>query len=190
MRIRRIIASIIDGFILLILLAAMLSIIPLNNKIRDGYAKMDEIEAKAESYNKLTTAERDEINEISYDIEHEFVKYYLIISGILIVYFIFIPKIKKDQTLGQKIMKVRLVNDSSITWNIYIIRALLNSGLSLMIFCPLLLYILNRVWYSRATSILIMAQLIYWVVSFVMLLVSKETIHDKITKTRIIEVKR
>ncbi len=190
MRTRRIIASIIDFLILMLFFAAMISFIPLNDKIKDGYAKMDKIEAEAGSYSKLTNEQLDEINKISYEIDHEFVKYYLITSVILIGYFIFVPKLKKDQTFGQKIMKVRLVNDNEITWNIYIIRALLNSGLSLTIFCPLLLYILNRVWYSRVTSILLMTQLMYWVASTIIFLITKEAIHDKITKTKIIEVKR
>lgn len=182
MRIRRIIASIIDIVILLFLFAGMISFFPLNDEIKEGYAKIEEIEN--------TTRDRNEINKVSYEMEHEFIKYYLMSSLILICYFIFIPKWRKDQTIGQRIMKVRLVNDNEVTMNAYVIRALLNSGLSLLLMFPLLIYILDRVWYPRATSILIMTQILYWFVSLVMLLISKETIHDKLTKTKIIEVKR
>ena len=87
-------------------------------------------------------------------------------------------------------MKIRLVSDSKITTNIYVLRALLNSGLSLVLINPLLLYILNRVWYSNIASILLITQVLYWLISFAIFLVTKETIHDKITKTKIIEVKR
>ena len=190
MRFRRIIANIIDIIILLLVFAAMLSFIPLNDKIKDNYAKIDKIESRVSSYNDLTADEIDQINAIFYENEFEFVKYYLISSIILIVYFIFIPKWRKDQTIGQRILKIRLVNDDKITYNVYVIRTLLNTGLILTIVCPLLLYFLNRVWYSRVTSILVIIQLMYWIISFLMLLISKTTIHDKITKTRIIEVKR
>ena len=186
MRCRRIIAAIIDIIILIFALALMLSVIPLNPKIRDGYNKIDLIE----NGTSPTSEKIDEINEIQYELEFEFVKYYLIFSLILIVYFIFIPKNRNNQTLGQKIMKVRLIGEGDITYNIYVIRALLNSSLSLLIILPLLLYFLSEVWYSNVAAIMILIQFVYWVVSFVMLLLTKETIHDKITKTKIIEVKR
>jgi uncharacterized RDD family membrane protein YckC len=186
MRIRRIIAATIDIVILLFAFSLMLSIIPLNKETRDGYARIEEIEKKE----NITSADLEEINEISYEIDHYFVKYYLIFSLILIGYFIFIPKYRKDQTIGQKIMKVRLISENPITFNTYIIRALLNSGLTLLLFLPLLLYILNIVWYSNVASILILIQFAYWIISFIMILIKKEAIHDKITKTKIIEVKR
>lgn len=183
MRFRRIIAGFIDVLILSFACALMLSVIPLNDKVKEGYYKIEELQEKV-------NIDYEEINKISYEIEHYFVKYYLIFALVLIGYFIFIPKYRKDQTIGQKIMKVRLTSENEITFNAYIIRALLNTGLSLMLFLPLLLYFLNRIWYSRVTSILILIQIIYWIISFFMLLITKETIHDKITKTKIIEVKR
>ena len=190
MRFRRMIASIIDLIILRFVFSLVLSIIPLNSKIKTNYAKLDEIEKSVASYDDLSEEDLDKMDEILYETEHEFVKYYLISSVVLIGYFILIPKYKKDQTFGQKIMKIRLVSDSKITTNIYVLRALLNSGLSLVLINPLLLYILNRVWYSNIASILLITQVLYWLISFVIFLATKETIHDKITKTKIIEVKR
>lgn len=190
MRIRRITAAIIDIIILAFALAAMLSFIPLSKSIKDNYAKIDAIEGNVQKYSELTSEQLEEINKISYETEHEFIKYYLIFSLVLIIYFILIPMYRKDQTIGQKIMKIRLTNDTKVTANIYVIRALLNSGLCLLLICPLLLYILNRVWYSRVTSVLIFIQFTYWFINFIMLILIKETIHDKITKTKIIEVKR
>ena len=186
MRFRRIIASIIDLALLLFTFSAVIGIFPLTNETRNNYNKIDEIEKKSE----LTADEEKELNKLYYEIEHENVKYYLMFSVILIIYLIIIPKYRKDQTIGQRIMKIRLVSDSTITMNTYVIRAVLNSGISIFLISSLMLYILNIVWYSMLASILILFQITYWFISFIMLLISNQTLHDRITRTKIIEVKR
>ena len=190
MRIRRIIAATIDIFIMLIILAVILIFIPFNDTIRTKNAEINELAPNFASLKNLDDAEKSKMTNLNYEVEHEMVKYYLIIAVVIIVYFIFIPKIKKDQTFGQKMLKVRLVSDNQITLNTYIIRAILNTGLILMIFCPLFVYIFNAIWYSIVASILYLIQIIYWLVSLFMLLITSETIHDKLTNTKIIEVKR
>ena len=190
MRFRRIIASILDILVILLIFSAVLSFIPLNNTIRTKYNEIGKIEEKITDYRNLSEEERNKIMDINYEAEHEMVKYYLIMSVVIIIYFIFIPKYRKDQTIGQHLLKVRLVSDGEITFNTYIVRALLNSTLSIMIFFPIFLYIFNAIWYSNVTGIFILIQFVYWIISFFMLIIKGETIHDKITKTRIIEVKR
>ncbi len=190
MRTRRIIASIIDIIILLIVFASMLSFWPLTKESREKYNRISKIESSVKNYNDFTSEQKNEIMKLSYEIDHDIVRYYLVFSLILIVYFVLIPKFRKDQTFGQKIMKIRLVSDDNVTINTYVIRLLLNSGVTLLLIYSLSLYIFNVVWYSRVTSLVAMIQIIYWIISLVMLLVTKETIHDKLTKTRIIEVKR
>jgi len=190
MRYRRITAAILDILIVIFLIAFIFNIIPPNEKLVNTYNEIFKIEASAEKYSDLKEEDLNKINELSFEAEHELVKYYLVISLMLIIYFIFIPYKLKEQTIGQRIRKVRLVSDENITINTFTIRAILNSGLILTIFFPLFVYILNAEWYSIVASFLYLLQFTYWFVSFLMLLIKKETIHDKITHTKIIEVKR
>lgn len=190
MRYRRITAAILDLIILFFLASLIFNIFPINNIIREKYQEISVIESKYSKYSEITREDQDKITELMYETEREFVKYYLMFSVVLIVYFIIIPYKSKNQTIGQKIRKVRLVSDDKITMNTYVIRAVLNSGLTLTILFPLFIYISNAVWYSILVSILYLMQMFYWVVSLFTLIITKRTIHDKLTNTKIIEVKR
>ena len=180
MRFRRIIAAFIDIILVGLAFTLISSIIP-SKSTQERINKIEEL--KLEEKN-------EEIDEILYELEKENVKYYLIFSLIIIVYFIIIPKYYKDQTYGQKVMKIRLVSEDEITFNTYTIRALMNSGIILLIFFSLFVYFLDIVWYSRVTSLILIIQITYWLVSFVIFIITKEAIHDKLTNSKIIEVKR
>ena len=190
MRYRRITAAILDIIILLFIASFIFSVFPINETIRSKYNEISEIESKFSKYSEISKEDQDKITELMYETEKEFVKYYLMFSIVLIVYFIIIPYKFKDQTIGQKIRKVRLVSDEKITMNTYVIRAIMNSGLCLTILFPLFIYISNAIWYSILVSILYLMQVFYWVVSLFTLIITKHTTHDKLTHTEIIEVKR
>ena len=190
MRYRRITAAIFDIFIIAFIVSAVFSFIPLNSEVESKYNEILKIESNYKNYQGMSETDFDKISELSYEIERLMVKYYLIFSLIWIIYFIIIPIKFKNQTIGQRFRKVRLVSEKEITINTFVFRAIINSGLALLIFFPLFLYIFDRVWYSIFTTFLLLIQIVYWVVSTIMLLVKKETIHDKLTNTKIIEVKR
>ena len=90
MRFRRMIASIIDLIILLFVFSLVLSIIPLNSKIKTNYAKLDEIEKSVASYDDLSEEDLDKMDEILYETEHELDILYLS------------QNIKKIKHLGKK----------------------------------------------------------------------------------------
>ncbi len=190
MRYRRITAAILDIFVLIFIISFTISAFPLSNEIKDKYYEIAKIESGVKKYSEFTVEQKNEINKITFEIERGMVKYYIIMIVIITIYFILIPAYLNGQTVGQHIRKVRLISDEKITLNTYIIRSTLNSGLFLMILLSILLYILNAIWYSRVETILFFVQFIYWIVCFLMLLIKGETIHDKITKTKVIEVKR
>ena len=190
MRYRRITAAIADIIIFTFLMSLIIYVFPLDAETKEKYYKVIEIEESVSNMNDLTSEQRNEITTLSFEVEHTLVKYYLIAAILIVVYFVLIPMYLNNQTVGQHIRKVRLVSDDKITINTYIIRAILNSGLILLILLPFFLYISNAIWYSRINTILILSQFTYWIISIFMLLITKKTIHDKLTRTSIIEVKR
>lgn len=190
MRYRRITAAILDVLIFFIIVSSLASVMPLNKTAIQLSNQLNNYLSEIETIEAIT--EKNEIIETAYLFDRETSYFYIIVALVIIIYFVFIPKWLNGKTVGQYIRKVKLVseNEEKVTLNQYIIRALLNSGLFLTILMPLFIYICNAIWYSNVTSFLCMVQLIYWLISLVMLIIKKKTIHDYITKTKIIEVKR
>jgi len=192
MRYRRITAAILDILIIFIIIASFASIMPLNKNAIQLSGEFNGYLVNIENIPKMTEAEKNQMIETAYLLDRETSYFYIIVALVIIIYFVFIPRWLNGKTVGQYVRKVKLVseNEEKVTLNQYIIRALLNSGLFLIILMPLFIYICNAIWYSNVTSFLYMVQLIYWFISLVMLIIKKKTIHDYITKTKIIEVKR
>lgn len=190
MRYKRITAAILDIIIFMMLFFSIFSVIPVNENAQKLNIQLNEYTSK--NLAELTSAEKNQMMEIAYSLDRETSYMYIIISLVIIIYFILIPKWLNGKTLAQHIRKVKLVRDDGEkpTINQYIIRAMLNSGLILTMLVPLFIYIFNAIWYSNVASILCLLQFIYWIVSFSMLIIKKKTIHDYVTKTKVIEVKR
>lgn len=190
MRYKRITAAILDILLFLIIYLSVARIIPVSQNAMKLSGQLYEVTES--NVLSLKGVNRNQAMELIYQLDRETSYIYIVFALILIIYFAIIPMWLKGKTLGQYIRKVKLVgeNDEKVTLNKYIICALLNSGLFLVIFMPLFVYISNAIWYSRVASILCLLQVIYWIVSLIMLIVKKKTIHDYVTKTKIIEVKR
>lgn len=189
---RRITAAILDILIVSIIIASLASVMPLSKNAIQIANEYNNYLTNIDDFTKITASEKEQIIEMAYLFDRETSYFYVVVALVITIYFVFIPKWLNGKTIAQYIRKVKLVseNEEKVNLNQYIIRALLNSGLFLMILMPLFIYICNAIWYSNVTSILCIVQLIYWFISLIMLLIKKKTIHDYITKTKIIEVKR
>ncbi|MBQ4634386.1 MAG: RDD family protein [Bacilli bacterium] len=189
MRYRRITAAIYDILIFMFIFIIISSFVPIS---KNAAELSNQLNNYTNNFLNLSQAEQNEMIETAYLLDRETSYVYMIWSLLIIGYFVFIPKWLDGKTLGQYFRKVKLVSetDEKVTLNQYIIRALLNSGLFLTILAPLFIYICDAIWYSNVTSILCLIQFIYWIVSFVVLIIKKKTIHDYVTNTKIIEVKR
>ncbi len=189
MRYGRITAAIFDILLVSILLYFVISVIPVSE---NATKIINELNTLTDDVFKIDSAKMKQITEISYELDKEISYIYIVVALILIFYFILIPKWLNGQTIGYRFRKVRIVNidGEKVSLNQIVIMAVLNSGLILVILFPLLLYILSPIWYPRATTFLIYLQILFWIVSFIMLIVKKRCIQDYIAKTKVIEVKR
>lgn len=188
--VRILMANLIDFLFIFVLMALLTIVFPLNDKAKETERKLETIFYEVDSYTNIEPEKRLEMFELSYEFERSITPYYLLLAGVMLIYFIIYPKKHKNQTYGERIMKIRLTSEKEITYNTFIVRALLTKGLALVIIFPLMLYFLNAIWYSNVTTILILIQIVYWLVSFLFVIFKKETLHDKLTNTKIIEVKR
>ena len=109
-----------------------------------------------------------------------------------ILYFIVFQLYNKGQTLGKKILRIKVVSDSGeLTMNQMIFRSLLiNSILLNMITIAVISFISDSMTYFYVVGFLELLQYIFFITCLFMVMFSKEKIslHDKITKTRVVNI--
>lgn len=184
----RLVAYILDALVISIAVTLISSIFPKNN-----YNKLnDELNRVTDNYIN------SEIDLTTYvynyaDINHDMAKenlYTNLIQGFLIVgYFIILPMCNNGQTLGKKLLKIKIVSEKGeLDYNQLIIRALIVSGLGYLSLSMALLYILPSFAYLITTSILSLIELAVTIISVIMIIKNEnhKGIHDILSGTKVI----
>lgn len=188
---RRLTANIFDFLLVLIIIFSIISIIPQSKNAENISKELNTYIGK--DLFTLKGEERNQAIDLAYSLDRETTYLYNIVAAlVMIVYFIFIPKYLKGKTLGKYFRKIKLVNEdiSEVNYNTLTYRALLNTGLFIIILLPFFVYICNAFWYFNITLILMALQLLFWLISAIILIIKKKSLVDYLTKTKIIEVKR
>lgn len=110
---------------------------------------------------------------------------------LLISFFVLVPYYFNGQTIGQKIFKIKIVNDDKLKLEDLVARASIVNGIGYMIFMFIILYITNDNLYFILINLLAFLQFLVVIISSFMVSYSYEhlSIADKFTKTRIEEIK-
>ena len=110
---------------------------------------------------------------------------------LLIVIFIVVPFVNNGTTIGQKLLKIKIIKDSGLQLEDLVGRAVIINGLGYMFFMFIILYLLPSNAYFIAITLLGLFQIIVVIVNAFMVLYSKDKkgIADKFTNTRIEIVK-
>lgn len=184
----RILAYILDVLIISIVVTLISSIFTRNNynKLNDELNKVtenylnEEIDLSTFIYSQA---------DITQDIDKENV-YINLIQGFLIVgYFIILPMCNNGQTLGKKLLKIKIVSEKGeLDYNQLIIRSLIVNGLGYLSLSMALLYILPSFAYFITTSILSLIETVVTIISAVMIIRndSHKGIHDILSGTKVI----
>ncbi len=159
----------------------------------------------ADKYNKVYNSYLEkEINEIEFIEQNKENHYYLskysvsyniVLVIVLIAYYGLFQKFNNGQTLGKKIMKIRVVgldNHNSSVLS-YIIRLLplffvYIGGLLPTIINAILVYVLNSNNYMTITTVINYAFLLLGIASFVIAYIRKDKrgLHDLLAKTKVV----
>ena len=159
----------------------------------------------ADKYNKVYNSYLEkEINEIEFIEQNKENHYYLskysvsyniVLVIVLIAYYGLFQKFNNGQTLGKKIMKIRVVgldNHNSSVLS-YIIRLLplffvYIGGLLPTIINAILVYVLNSNNYMTITTVVNYAFLLLGIASFVIAYIRKDKrgLHDLLAKTKVV----
>lgn len=202
-----------------IMLSLIISIITLPISTKETKKYNDELNKIIEKYNISSSTEttKDEITEeeipktnqqettefnytkfikeiapLEYDISKSSVISTIIQIVITIAYFIGLQYYMKGQTIGKKILKIKVVeNNKEPSLKAIILRTIIVDSILTNIIGVLLLYIINRDSYYMAFLFVSMIELMFTFTSALFILYRKDKIglHDMMANTKVIEVK-
>lgn len=187
----RLVAYIIDIILVSIICSGIMFLIP-ENKNYSKYVK--EYEQIQTDFIKEKISKEEYINksaDIVYDIDYSNVFSMIIEIVLIILYFVVFQFYNKGQTLGKKLMKLRVISadDGNITLNQMAFRALIINAIFINILILTTLLFLGRDYYYYISSGLQGIAGIIVLVTLMMILFRKDGrgLHDVIVGTKVIQ---
>lgn len=190
MKYKRILAYIIDALIITMLLSVLTLAIPQNNKIEKYEKEFNDISKKYISQeisdNEYLIGYSKSLNNLDKANLSENIILLLITVG----YTIVTPVLLKNQTVGQKVTKIKLIkkDGSSVTMIDWLIRSVIIYGTIYSLITIIIPHIFNGFAYLGMVSGLILVQIILMIVTAVGVLKRNVGIHDKLTNIQVEEV--
>lgn len=195
MKIKRILAYIID-IILISIIVAGLSYIPFLNPNLDNYSKTY---TEYQEYNDSVLSSEQNIN--TKDFVKESSRYYyklqkysvstnIIEIFCFIAYFVIFNLKHNGQTVGKKIMKIKIVSDNNeLTWKQFLIRMIILNGTWMTFIVCMLVFILKNESFYLASMILTYINYFIIILDCMMLIFknNNKSLHDILSKTSVVD---
>lgn len=192
---KRIVAYIIDYLLITLVSTALVYITFINPRYDEYLEASKEYNAVAEQYYKQEiTAEEfsEQINDLSYELNST--GYVYTIGNIIIIFLYFgvFVYFTKGQTLGKRIMGIKIVSNKGkeLKWYNYFIRAFILNGVILNL-CTLIAICFKESTYLKIYSAASNFDLILMIILFLMILFWKDGrgLHDILAGTKVIDVR-
>ena len=187
---KRLFAYIIDIFIVLVIANLITMFIPISEKTQDYYKELQTTQKKM--YDKEIDVKEytDIVLEDNYNISKGTVLISLTSIIIYILYFVVYQVYNNGQTVGKKLMKIKVksITDESLSINTMLFRALIIYGIAANIINLILILLLKQELYLSISNTISIIQSLIVIISVFMILFSKQKIgiHDIITKTEVV----
>ena len=187
---KRFFAYIIDIFIVLVIANLITMFIPISEKTQDYYKELQTTQKKM--YDKEIDVKEyaDIVLEDNYNISKGTVLISLTSIIIYILYFVVYQVYNNGQTVGKKLMKIKVksITDESLSINTMLFRALIIYGIAANIINLILILLLKKELYLSISNTISIIQSLIVIISVFMILFSKQKrgIHDIITKTEVV----
>lgn len=187
---KRFFAYIIDIFIVLVIANLITMFIPISEKTQDYYKELQTTQKKM--YDKEIDVKEytDIVLEDNYNISKGTVLISLTSIIIYILYFVVYQVYNNGQTVGKKLMKIKVksITDKSLSINTMLFRALIIYGIAANIINLILILLLKKELYLSISNTISIIQSLIVIISVFMILFSKQKrgIHDIITKTEVV----
>lgn len=189
---KRIIAFVID-IVIVSLVVSLINLLPLDpykDKYKDSYEKYNEVVQKSTEDEKNDY--KDEIIELNYEV-YKYRTYSSMFSATaLILYFGVLPLVMNGQTLGKKIMKLRVVsnNEKKLNFWKYLIRIVILNNIWLSLINIGAVYVVSGVKFYYVTYVISMLSSLIYMLNLIMVMFRKDNrgLHDMVAGTKVIEV--
>lgn len=187
---KRFFAYIIDIFIVLVIANLITMFIPISEKTQDYYKELQTTQKKM--YDKEIDVKEytDIVLEDNYNISKGTVLISLTSIIIYILYFVVYQVYNNGQTVGKKLMKIKVksITDESLSINTMLFRTLIIYGIAANIINLMLILLLKKELYLSISNTISIIQSLIVIISVFMILFSKQKrgIHDIITKTEVV----
>lgn len=196
MQFKRICAYLIDFLIVMILGSLLTSVMPNSKKAVD--LSNESVKVMEEYLDAVKESDKEKINELEVkvnDLSYDLGKantYSTIITIILyFLYFIVFQSYNKGQTLGKVLFKIETVNELGIraSFGQMLLRGLILYPLIPNLLSLILLYCSKTLYINFAGYLTIIYYVIF-IISFFMILASNHGLHDRLSKTKVMEVSK
>ncbi len=187
---KRFFAYIIDIFIVLVIANLITMFIPISEKTQDYYKELQTTQKKM--YDKEIDVKEytDIVLEDNYNISKGTVLISLTSIIIYILYFVVYQVYNNGQTVGKKLMKIKVksITDEPLSINTMLFRTLIIYGIAANIINLILILLLKKELYLSISNTISIIQSLIVIISVFMILFSKQKrgIHDIITKTEVV----
>lgn len=189
----RMIAFIIDIILVSVISTLIVMVIPENENHKKYVEEYEQIQA---DYIDKKISEKEYINkskDVVYDIDYTNTPSTIVQVVVLIGYFIVFQFYNKGQTLGKKIMKLRVVSneDKDLTLNQVAYRAIIVDSILINILMIGAVLFIGRDYYYYTSFGLQGLDALLIIIALVMIIVRKDGrgLHDVIAKTKVISCK-
>ena len=187
---QRVLAFLIDLFILSIITSLITMFIPINDTATKLYEEQNRV---LEGYVEGTVPMEEYVNQmidLGYDISKQTVIISIVSIVISLLYYVVYPCYNNGQTFGKKLMKIKIkkTNDKELSMNDLLIRSMINNSVLVSIINVILVLFLSKDLYLSTSSLVGVIQYIVLIISLIMIAFTKNAqgLHDKVCKTEVV----
>lgn len=188
--IKRLSAYIIDILIFSLIFGIFTMIIPENNNVIVLNGQLSDLSESVLKSELTMTAYINQYAGIVHSLDKELFLTNLFNLVLMIGYFAVLPFYYNGQTLGKKLLKIKVVKDNDeLTMNDLLIRSIVINGLLFSLIGFALIFMVSDLTYLTIISILLIIQILLVIISIFMILYrhDKKGLHDLWCKTSVIE---
>ena len=189
---QRVLAFLIDLVLLSIICSLITMFVPVNDTATKLYEEQNRV---LEGYVDGSVSMEEYVNQmvdLGYDISRQTVIVSIVTIVISLLYYVVYPCYNNGQTLGKKLMKIKLVktNDKELTMNDLLIRSMINNSILVNIINVALVLFLGKNLYLSTSSFVSIIQYLVLTISLIMIAFTKNAqgLHDKVVHTEVVMV--
>ena len=190
---KRLLAYFIDFIIFSFVVTLISIILPVSNKQVELNDRLIEVEEKYIDGDIKLDEYINEYKEIMPEYDKENMALNICNLVFILGYFIVIPVINDGQTIGKKIVKIKIVKEEGIlNTRDMIIRNFITTSLLQLMLSSTLVYLVNKDIYFITSIIVSLLQILLVILTTFMIIYRKDKngVQDLITKTSVVEVEK